>query len=359
MTEYNFHQGFERLANAWSGKGDRPPVFAQLHEFALRQSGESGKKFYQNPEIFVKGILNTSKNISLDIPDIVWDAYNLEAEALGVKVFFEDNASPALDQTPIIENEKDLAALKIPDPEASGRYGFAMDCMEIFRELTGVASPHSFCSPMSLATLLIGYEKIVMAAYTNPDFVHKVLTVITEEVIAPYINAVFNRFEDCPAADGADALSSLPFLTQEMLENFSVPYILRLRELCGDRVVVRNWWGDSFSKDLDAFWDMKMKVGNKVLEVQDPDLFKIGPDKVMAYAKKQNCPVILGVDQTLLANGTPGEIEERVKEYIRVGGQNRKLVLYLCNLNFSTPPENIAAAVSAVNEYGWYEEVVK
>ena len=46
MTEYNFHQGFERLANAWSGKGDRPPVFAQLHEFALRQSGESGKKFY-------------------------------------------------------------------------------------------------------------------------------------------------------------------------------------------------------------------------------------------------------------------------------------------------------------------------
>ncbi len=125
MTEYNFHQGFERLANAWSGKGDRPPVFAQLHEFALRQSGESGKKFYQNPEIFVKGILNTSKNISLDIPDIVWDAYNLEAEALGVKVFFEDNASPALDQTPIIENEKDLAALKIPDPEVSGRYGFA------------------------------------------------------------------------------------------------------------------------------------------------------------------------------------------------------------------------------------------
>lgn len=356
MVEYNFHEGFNRLANAWSGNGDRPPVFAQLHEFALQQSEESGVKFYQDPEIYVRGILNTTKNLNLDTPDIVWDAYNLEAEALGVKVLFEDTSSPALDQTPLIENEKDLAALKIPDPETSGRYGWAMNCMEIFKELTGIPSPHSFCSPMSLATLLIGYEKIVLAAYTNPDFVHKVLTVITEDVIAPYINAVFKRFDDCPAADGADALSSLPFLTQEMLENFSVPYILRLKELCGDRVVVRNWWGDSFSKDLEGFWDIKMKIGNQVLEVQDPDLFKVGPDKVMAYALKKDCPVILGVDQTLLANGSQDEINERVKEYIRIGGQGRKLVLYLCNLNYSTPLENVAAAVSAVNEYGWYDK---
>lgn len=355
MGEYNFNQGFKRVARTMKGEGDCPPVFAQLHEFALQQSNESGVKFYQDPEIYVRGILNTTKNINLDIPDIVWDVYNIEAHALGGKIIFEEKASPVLDQTPMIENEKDLAGLKIPDPEKSGRYPWAMACLEIFRELTGISSPHNFCAPMSLATLLMGYEKLVVAIYTHPDFVHKVLTVLTEEVIAPYINAVFKKFKNCPAADGSDALSSLPFFTQDMIENFSVPYILRLKELCGEKVVVRNWWGDSFSKNVDAFWDIKMRIGNQVLEVQDPDLFKVGTGKVMAYAKKKGCPVIFGVDQTLLATGSPEEIKMRVKNYIKIGGKERKLILYLCNLNFATPVENINAAMSAVKESGTYK----
>lgn len=207
---------------------------------------------------------------------------------------------------------------------------------------------------MSLAILLMGYEKLVMAIYTNPDFVHKLLTVLTEEVIAPYINAVFKKIKDCPATDGSDALSSLPFLTQNMLENFSVPYILRLKELCGERVVVRNWWGDSFSKDIEAFWDIKMKIGNQVLEVQDPDLFKVGAKKVMTYVRKKGCPVIFGVDQKLLTFGSPEEIKIRVKNYIKIGGTKRKLVIYLCNINFATPVENINAAISAVKECSTY-----
>lgn len=354
MSEYNFNQGFKRLASTMKGEGDRPPVFAQLHEFALQQSGESGVKFYQNPEVYVRGILNTAKNINLDIPDIVWDVYNIEAHALGAKIIFEEKASPALDQTPVIENEKDLAALKIPDPENSGRYPWAVECLQLFKELTGFPSPHSFCAPMSLASLLMGYEKLVVAIYTEPVFVHKVLTVLTEEVIAPYINAIFKKFKECPVADGSDALSSLPFLTQDMLENFSVPYILRLKELCGEKVVVRNWWGDSSSKNIEDFWDTKMRIGNQVLEVQDPDLFKVGAKKVMAYAREKRCPVIFGVDQTLLATGSPAEIKIRIKNYIKTGGVDRKLILYLCNLNFATPVENINAAISAVQEYGIY-----
>lgn len=109
MSEYDFNQGFKSFARILAGDGEHPPVFAQLHEFVLRQSGESGVKFYQDPEIYVKGILNTAKEINLDIPDIVWDAYNIEAHALGARIIFGEKASPALDQTPVIKNEKDLA----------------------------------------------------------------------------------------------------------------------------------------------------------------------------------------------------------------------------------------------------------
>ncbi len=355
MKKYDFSDGFERLSKNWIGLGDRPAVFAQMHEFSLKRSGISGKKFYNDPEAYVKGILQTASDFKLDIPDIVWDAYNLEAEALGVKVLYKENASPALDQTPLINNEIDLSKLKIPDPVSSGRYPWVMNCLEIFKELTGFSSAHTFCAPMSLACLLVGYQNLIMNIYSNPKFVHKILKVLTEEVIAPYINAVFTKFINCPMADGSDALSSLPFLTQDMVKNFSVPYILRLRELCGDKISVRNWWGDSYSKSLEEFWALKMKVGNGVLEVQDPDLYKLGPEKVSEYAVRHNLPLILGVDQNLLAQGSPEEIKERIKYYIKIGSREKKLVIYLCNLNFKTPDENIRVAVETIRKYGKYD----
>ena len=107
MPAYNFSDGFEQLKGAKNGTGDRVPVFAQLHEFAMKWNGVSGKTFYSSPEIYVKGILDMVSAFDIDIPDIVWDAYYLEAEALGVKVFFYENQSPALYQSkPLIEKRK-------------------------------------------------------------------------------------------------------------------------------------------------------------------------------------------------------------------------------------------------------------
>ena len=242
MPAYNFSDGFEQLKGAKNGTGDRVPVFAQLHEFAMKWNGVSGKTFYSSPEIYVKGILDMVSAFDIDIPDIVWDAYHLEAEALGVKVFFYENQPPALDQSkPLIENEKDLAKLKTPDPYSSGRFPFALDCLHIFKELTCVPFSIAFCAPFSLAALLVGYEKLVMAIYERPDFVKKVPHFLTEAVIAPFIQTAFKEVEDCPSASGADTLASLPFLTQDMLDEFCIPYILRLKKTCARDVSMKNW----------------------------------------------------------------------------------------------------------------------
>jgi uroporphyrinogen-III decarboxylase len=355
MPPYDFHDGFKQLKGAKNGTGDRVPVFAQLHEFAMKWNGISGKIFYTSPEIYVKGILDMARAFEIDTPDIGWDVYHLEAEALGAKVFFYENQSPALDQSkPLIENEKDLAKLKTPDPYSSGRFPFALDCLHIFKKLTGVPSPITFCAPFSLAALLVGYEKLVMAIYERPDFVKKVLHFLTEAVIAPFIQAAFKEFEDCPSADGADALASLPFLTQDMLDEFCIPYILRLKKICGRDVSVKNWWGDSYAKDLDRFWNQKLAVSPGVLEVQDPDLFKIGPERAMDFARQNDLSVIFGVDQRLLAEDSIEEVENRVKTYIRTGAKHKKFVLYLCNLNRDTPEGNIKAAIKAAKKFGRY-----
>ena len=90
------------------------------------------------------------------------------------------------------------------------------------------------------------------------------------------------------------------------------------------------------------------------LEVQDPDLFKIGPEKVSDFARQNNLSVIFGVDQNLLARGSVKEVENRVKEYIRIGARQKRLILYLCNLNRDTPEKNIKAAIRAAKKYGQY-----
>ena len=46
------------------------------------------------------------------------------------------------------------------------------------------------------------------------------------------IDRYVDLFPDA-GCNGSDAIGSLPFITEEILDEFSIPNILRLRELCG------------------------------------------------------------------------------------------------------------------------------
>jgi len=58
MPEYDFSDGFNQLEGTCNGSGDRVPVFAQLHEFAMQWNGISGKRFYSSPWLYVRGVLS-------------------------------------------------------------------------------------------------------------------------------------------------------------------------------------------------------------------------------------------------------------------------------------------------------------
>ena len=129
----------------------------------------------------------------------------------------------------------------------------------------------------------------------DPSFVHKVFKFVVEEVQAPFINALFKEFPDA-GCNGSDAIGSLPFVTEEILEEYSIPYILRLRELCDNRpnVQVDNWWGDSFATTPEKFWDMKLQVTPNYLKIQDPDLFQVGTQRARDYADQAKVPLQFG-----------------------------------------------------------------
>ena len=58
-----FQEGFELLHASMSGIPERVPVFAQMHEFAMKELGVNARDFFCRPEHIVAGYRITSYNV--------------------------------------------------------------------------------------------------------------------------------------------------------------------------------------------------------------------------------------------------------------------------------------------------------
>ncbi len=353
MTEFDFSEGFERLDAAFGEGAEVVPFIAQMHEFAMRVKGISGRKFYTDAKTLVRGTAEVSRDFGFDVPTLFWDGYNVEAEALGANLVLFDDMAPAIDNVdPLIKTEKDLAKLKSPDPYTAGRMPMVMEAISEYKALIGRSTLPCYCAPFTLASHVMTFENLIYQIQDNPKFVHKVMTFLVDEVIAPFMNACFKEFPEASAGDGSDAVASLPFITQSMLEEFSLQYIERLRKQCSKPIVCDNWWGDDSALNKQEFWDLKLRATPGYLKIQDPDLWKVGVDGPMAYAKAKDKPVVLGIDNNLFQSGSEDEIRQRVHEYMEaIEGHGGRGAVYYCSLSAVTPPQNVEIAIDAANQF--------
>jgi len=345
---YGFQEGAKRLNDAMKGIPDRVPVYAQMHEFAMNELGIPAKTFYTTPEILTPGSLEIAERYGLDAGFVDYDVYNIEAEALGQKMVYFENHVPDVDRsTPLITGQEDLHKISTPDFDSAGRFSQVI-------EMQGLPPALQFCAPFSLAANLRGIEALIMDILLTPDFARGLIDAIVEEVLAPWILYQKRIFPNATSISGADATASLPILNFEILEKFVAPTILRLREICGPEVYVANWVGENYLKVPEEMLPLKLAVSPGFLEGQDPDVEALGPAFYKEYAEEHDVPLVLGVGASFLHQATPEEINQRVKEYVEIGGKNGRFTLYLCNLGATTPAENFKAAIEAAHQYGRY-----
>ena len=349
----SFQEGIRRHQNALDGIPDRIPVCAQLHELAMKESGAPAKEFYTNAELLATATLETHQKYGIDVPNIDYDVYNIEAEAIGQAMKYSETDMPDVDRTrPLIRGRDDLKKIRTPDFDFQGRFAQVIEMNHLFRKLIGGESEPTlnFCAPFSLAANIRGFEQLIMDLYSDPGFARTLFDRITEELLAPWILRLKKEFPFAGSICGSDATGSLPLVDLDIIKEWIIPYVVRLRELCGPEVYVPNWVGESYLKNPEELLDLKRQVCPELVEGQDPDVEKIGPDLYKKYAAKHNLPLILGNGAVFLATATPAEIAGRVKYYIETGGKKGRLILYLCNLGATTPPENVKAAVEAVHQ---------
>ncbi len=352
MAKFDFSKGINRYNAFMRGEGGEVAFIAQFHEFAMRESGIRGDEFYTDAKKFVRGICEVTERFGFDAPSFIWDVYNIEAEALGCGfVTFKDMAPAIENANPLVSCEADLARLKAPDPQRAGRYPMVFEILEESRRRAGMTPLPCFCAPFTLASHVMGFENLIVQIQQNPAFIHKLLDFLTDEVIAPYMNALIKAFPETQVVEGSDAVASLPFITQDMLEEFALKPLERLAGQLERPMYCDNWWGDSYTEDMHGFWEKKLRVTPDYLKVQDPDLFKIGVQPVIDYARSKDLPIVLGVDNNVLQNGPEPEIRRRIHEYMEAIEEVGKGALYLCSLSAVTPAENVRIAIEACMDF--------
>ena len=353
MEFFDFEPGHAYLAAAMSEGSETVPFIAQMHEFSMAASGVPGHRFYTDAKTFVEGICRTARDYGFDIPSFIWDAYNVEAEALGVNLVLFEDMAPALDNVePFIRNEKDLAALKPLDPATAGRMPMVADILYYGKEVTGRRPPLCFCAPFTMAAHLMTFEQLVVQIRQNPAFVHKVMNYIVDEVLVPYLSYMKRQFPDLETFDGSDATASLPFITQEMQEEFALEPILELQRKLPIPTYVDNWWGDSFTDDQERFWENKLKATPAYFKIQDPDLWKVGLSGPMQFARRNGKSAVLGIDNNLFQNGPEEAIRRRIHEYMEaIERADGKGCVYFCSLSAVTPIEHVEIAIDAVRQF--------
>jgi uroporphyrinogen decarboxylase len=350
-----FGEGFARLEAANCGIPDRVPFITQMHEFAMNRLGIPPERFYSEAETFVSGLIETADEFDFDIPSLGYDVYNIEAEAMGQPLYITGGQAPLIDKDAIlIKTKRDLLRIKPPEPGASGRMPFILDVHSLYRKRLGTNPVFQFCAPFSLATLVRGYENFIQDIYTEPGFARDLLEFLTVQVIAPWIMAQKRTFPLTNTAIGADALCSPPMVNEQIIKNFSIPYILLLRALCDLDVRVVNWWGDSYFENAERFLELKLKVTSGLIRAQDPDVARLGPRVFKDFARKHDLTLELGLGDVLLNQGPRREIKDRIRFYISEAAQGGRFILYLSSVNSDTPPDHVRTAVSTIKRYGAY-----
>lgn len=332
---------------------ERTPIYAQLHEYAMSRSPISGKEFYKNPKELVRWEAKKAHDIGLDIPDITFDCYNIEVEALGGEVKYFAEKAPELVGKPV-DAKKELLKLGSPDPYSDGRMPFVLEVVEFYEELFGSFPRLNVTAPFTLAAKLRGVQQFLMDIVRDKSFVRDLLDYVTKEVLTPYLQAIFSTRDHEGEVIAADAIASPPNLDVELLEELALDPLLTLKEEFGRDVTILNWWGESQVNQPEKLMELKVRASSgRVLEGQDPDVSEVGPVLYRDYAEKKGTSLILGVGTEIMMLGDPKSIKERVERYLKVGKSlDKGFLLYFTNFVGDTPSENIQAAMEAVKSFG-------
>lgn len=347
------------LGAAFSDVPVRVPVAAQFPGHACKMAQMRFDQVFNDPVALAEISLLLTEYYGLTIPEPQWDAYNIEPESIGQKIKFFPEHIPDIDRSDyIIKSKNDLHKIKY-NGLGAGRFGKLVESFKLIKKYTGLPRTGFIAtSPFCTACNIYGYENLIASIASAPEFVDEMLKRICDDLLIPYIKELKSIFPEAQSIMLADAWASIPLINMKIMNDFVVPSIRYLNDhlgIPGFIAMSAGNWGDTYLKNPIDLAEARLKMTlNTSLFALDPDVDILGPEFFNKIADKHGVPLQIGFDAFLLEKGPISEIIRRVKRYIKAGAAGGKFVLFLNNINISTPPEHVHAFIAAVEAYGRY-----
>jgi uroporphyrinogen-III decarboxylase len=339
-----------RIEEGSAGVADRVPVYAQVSHHSARLAGKSTLQFFTDAKTFLECELAADQLYGIDAPTIHYDVYNIESEALGAKLIWEEEQVPSVDtRNPLLRSVDGWRSLPPIRIGSGGRMPFVLEINRRLMDL-GLSPKIRFTGVFTLAANLLGLENLILAVMAEPERVHKLLRFLMEDVVGPWI--ICQR-TDCgrdEIATGSDALASPPLLSVKLVREFCLQYIERLEELVG-RIRLAGLWGESSLADPRQLLEIKRRGSPTSIQILDPDVTALGPALFRHYADQTGVALVLGIDAHLIGRGPASEIKARARRFIEEGGSTGRFILFMNDVPYDTPSEHVHAVVATAREY--------
>jgi uroporphyrinogen-III decarboxylase len=327
VSEEGLHVGrpdlYERYSAALFGRPDRTPVVVQPGLYAMALHGLSSRRFFREPETFIHASHNTAAYFGFDWWSPVFDAFNIEAEALGQTLVWREGMEPWVDMNdPLLRERADLDWLRPPNPGESGRMPFVIAAYRRFAEITGVPPVCVCCSPLTLAALLRGIRSLIVDMYREPGWVDRLLAFLSQEIVVPWIRTLAES-TGASTVVMCDPMAGPPTLSPALMRRFWQPHVSAVIEATSSpSCTVLDSAGSCEGQVADA----SLVTEVKTLEIQ-PERWRDGPRERIVDAV---CQVLE---------------EER---------QDGRFALLLHHIPADAPIEHVRTAVEAVKQFGRY-----
>ncbi|MFB0559807.1 MAG: uroporphyrinogen decarboxylase family protein [Candidatus Lokiarchaeia archaeon] len=338
---------------------DRMPAYMQIHDHAARVAGIPLREFCTDHKKAFYASLYSAIRYKYDIAVSLADAYNFEAEALGAKMLFPEDSFPVILES-LIEEAGDLEKLDIPDFDKSGRGPYIVEGLKLNLEKLGqYGYPASIaCAPWSLAVQIRGFNNLVRDTRKNPEFAHKILDFCVD-VIEAFVKYQQESVGLPLTLSMADAFSCIPPTSPQLVYDYVIPHTADIIKRFG----MANWVGGYPIEEVPGweqiFEDVIVKTGALMGAVMMLESDWLPPVKIKEMSNKLRKPWYFGVRAGIISKWTPEQIENHVKNLIKVLAPGGGCMVIGDQIPRDTPPENLQTFVNSIKKYGKYPISIK
>lgn len=343
----------------------------QIHDHAMTVAKVPAVKYYREADLLMSTQMAVERWYGFDTYTIIPDAYNFEVEALGAKMIYSDNAMPTVDTNcPLIKEKVDLDRLGELDP-SKGRIPMGVEIARLMHErISGPLATGFFCSPFSLICQAMGYPQAVRALKRDPVLARELFDFAENKAIFPYLRA--QAGVGGKSSTGADAWAAFPNLTPELVEEWVVPSAKRLAERGKKELGMSASAGTAacdYCEEDPSKFDKKImfkcwETGGKTLFIdaafagmgrtQDWDMRWLQEFAVTHGKNGKKKLIMASLNARFMRDSSVAQIVDKVRQWIDIMGRDGHLLFFIANVPADAPPENIHAAVHAVQTLGRY-----